>query len=118
MIRFINCLKRKPGMTPAEFRRYWDDPRFAGLIDQVVRLTGAKQYARHVTLDVGANDLAREMRGGREPYDGVLEYWWDSAAHVLPAVNGPEGRAIVKEMLDYQRQFVEFSASTAFFTES
>lgn len=45
MIRFINCLKAKPGMTPGDFRRWWDDPQFEALIQRVANLTGAASTA-------------------------------------------------------------------------
>ena len=118
MIRLINCLKRKPGATVDEFRRWWDDPQFEALIQRVVKLTGAVRYARQATLDVAANEMIMHVRGGREPYDGVLEYWWDNAARLLRDLATPEGHALTLEMAAYQRQFVDFTASTAFFTES
>jgi hypothetical protein len=118
MIRFINCVKRKPEMSTAEFRRYWDDPRFEALIRRMVELTGAARHARHATLDVAANEMVQDMRGGREPYDGVLEYWWESAGRLFQDLASPEGHALLLEMAGYQRQFVDFSQSTAFFTES
>jgi hypothetical protein len=118
MIRFVSCVKRKPGMSIAEFRRYWDDPRFEALIRRMVDLTGAARFARNATLDVAANEMVMHMRGGREPYDGVLEYWWENAGRLLHDLASPEGHALILEMAGFQRQFVDFTQSTAFFTES
>ena len=118
MIRFINCLKRKPDLTPEEFRQHWTDPKFTALIDRMVALTGAARYVRSATLNVSANQLVQKRRGGQDPYDGVLEYWWENAANLLDKINSPEGEALIQEMLAYQRSFVDFANSTAFFTEA
>lgn len=118
MIRFINCMKRKSGLTPEQFRQYWNDPRFTALIERVAALTGATRYAKNATLIVAANTLVKEMRGTRDPYDGVLEYWWDNAAHLIERIESPEGQALTEEILVFQRQFVDLAASTAFFVES
>ena len=118
MIRFINCTKRKPEMSPEQFRQYWNSPQFTVLIDQMVALTGAVRYVRSTTLSVTANQLVKERRGGQDPYDGILEYWWENAAHLFDRINSPEGAALIDQMLAFQRQFVDLSQSTAFFTEA
>jgi len=117
MIRFINCMKRKPEFTTEQFREYWNDPQFTTLIERIAAQTGASLYAKNATLMVAANDLVRELRGSSEPFDGVLEYWWDNTTHLNELTETEEGRALADEMLDYQRQFVDLSASSAFFVE-
>ncbi|UCH53768.1 MAG: EthD domain-containing protein [Pseudomonadota bacterium] len=111
-------MRRKSELSVEEFRRYWNDPQFTALIERVAALTGATRFARSATLAVEANVLVREKRGTQEPYDGVLEYWWDNAAHLIARTDSPEGQALTEEMLGYQRQFVDLGASTAFFTEA
>lgn len=117
MIRFINCMKRKPGFTTEQFREFWNDPQFVALIERIAAQTGASLYAKNATLMVAANDLVRELRGSSEPFDGVLEYWWDNTSHLNELTETEAGRALADEMLDYQRQFVDLHASTAFFVE-
>jgi hypothetical protein len=111
-------MKRKPELTAEQFRRYWNDPQFSALIERVATLTGATRHAKNATLTVEANLLVQQTRGTRDAYDGVLEYWWDSAAHLIERTNSPEGRALTQEMLAFQTQFVDLGASTAFFTET
>ncbi len=117
MIRFINCMKRKAELTPEQFREQWNSPQFAALIERVAAQTGATLYAKNATLMIEANDLVQEMRGSSEPFDGVLEYWWDNTARLSELTAGAEGRALNAEMLACQRQFVDLAASTAFFVE-
>jgi len=118
VIRFINCMKRKPELSPEQFRQYWNDPKFSALTDRMVALTGAIRCVRSTTLNVEANQLIKERRGGQDPFDGVLEYWWENAGSLLDKVNSPEGEALIQEMMAYQHQFVDFANSTAFFTEA
>jgi hypothetical protein len=110
-------MKRKPGLTPEQFRQNWNDPRFDALILRVAVFTGAARHAKNATLIVAANALVSEARGTRDPYDGVLEYWWDNAASLIEHTESTEGRALTEEMLAFQRQFVDLAASTAFFVE-
>jgi hypothetical protein len=118
VIRFINCLRRRPDQSIEQFRQHFDDPKLATLMQRTANLTGAARFAKHATLAVQANDLVREQRGTSAPFDGVIEYWWDNAAHLLERVNSPEGQALTQEMLAYQKQFVDLSGSSAFFTEA
>jgi hypothetical protein len=118
VIRFINCLRRKPDQTIEQFRQHFDDPKFAALMERTAALLGAVRHTKHATLAVQANDLVRQQRGSSAPFDGVLEYWWDNAAHLLERTNSPEGKALTQEMLIYQQQFVDLSSSSGFFTEA
>jgi hypothetical protein len=118
MIRLITCVKKRDDVSPEQFRRYWRDPRFSDLVERMQALFGAKRSAMNVTLDVEANVRLQELRGTREPYDGVLEYWWDHAGAVLETAETAEAKALMEEMKAYQQQFIDFGASTAFFTDA
>jgi hypothetical protein len=117
VIRYINCLRKKPEISDDEFRRYWCDERFDALIQRVAALSGADRHAKNLTLKVQASRRLIEDRGTGEPYDGVLEYWWRDAAGLMETYESGEAKALVHEMSEYQNQFVDLSRSTAFFTE-
>jgi len=119
MIRFINCFRRRADVSPEEFRRYWNDPKFGALVDRIVKVTGAKHSARNLSLQLPEinEQLARE-RGQEEPFDGVLEYWWDNARDLMGSVASPEGEQALAEMQRFQEPFVDFARSRAFFTEA
>jgi hypothetical protein len=118
MIRFINCMKRRPEMSVEQFRQFWNSAEFDNLIRQNVALSGAKRYSKNATLVVEANTLIRERRGSSEPFDGVLEYWWDNAAHLTEMLNSPQYQALIQKMLTYQQQFIDVANSSGFFTEA
>ena len=118
MIRLITCLKRRADITPGQFREFWKAPEFDDYIERIVAHTGAELSAKNLTLSVAANQLLMQDRGLHEPFDGVLEYWWHDAAHFEALYKDANSKGLLREMQDYQRQFVDISASVSFFTES
>ena len=117
MIRYINCFRKKTDLTDEEFRHYWSSPEFNTLVDRVVALYGAERCAKNLALKVQATRELIEARGIGEPYDAVLEYWWNDARHLQEKYESPEARLLSEEMAKYQEQFIDLSRSTAFFME-
>ena len=104
-------------MEHAEFRQFWNSDEFNNLIDRVIALYKPISVTKNVTMQVGANDLVRDMRGTSEPYDGVLEYVFESGADLVQLSGSDLAVQLNDEMQAYQAQFVELSESSAFFTE-
>ncbi len=117
MVRFTNCVKRREDVDAIEFRRYWQDLRFDDLQARLARALGACQYRRSLTLAVEANDLIRKERNLAEPFDGIIEYWWEQARDLMQRAETEEGRNARRAMLDYQQEFIALSECRAFFTE-
>jgi len=117
VIRYINCFRKKPGLSDEEFRKYWCDNRFNELVSRVAGLSSAVRHAKNLTLKVQAAEQLMKDRGIGEPYDGVVEYWWQDASQLMARYQSPEAAALLKEMSEYQQQFIDLSRSTAFFTE-
>jgi hypothetical protein len=118
MIRFINCVRRRPDIPPETFRQYWQDDQFSMLVAQVAGFTKAKRFAKNLTLVVEANVWVMEQRGSGPAYDGTIEYWWDDARGFASLMQTPEARTLLRQMMDYQEQFIDFAGSSAFFTEA
>ncbi len=59
-----------------------------------------------------------QARKSKEPYDAVIEWWFESASQLGPLLAKPEAKAALKEMMKYQTQFVDISQSPSFFTEA
>jgi hypothetical protein len=118
MIRLITCIKRKADLSPKEFRDYWDDPQFKLLFDRVASLLEPLKLSRKLTLQVSANIRIMQSRKTKEPYDAVIEWWFNSASQLAPLIAKPEAHAALKEMMKYQSQFVDFGISPSFFTEA
>lgn len=118
MIRFITCFHRRADLSAKEFRALWDSPDFDLLIARMANTALAERWAKNATLVVGANVLVQQYRGTEEPFDGVLEYFLDSAAHFNSLLNNPAFLKVEAEMRAYQERFADLSRSKAFFTEA
>lgn len=118
MIRYINCVKRRPDISVEQFRQFWNSREFTDLINQVVETTGAKRFSKSATLIIEANTQIQQQRGSGEPFDGILEYWWDKASHLGELFAKPEAKDLVQKMLNYQKQFIDMPKTAAFFTEA
>ena len=118
MIRLITCIKRRKEITPKKFRDYWNDPHFEILLDNLVSLLEPFRVTRKLTLQVSANMRIMQARKSKEPYDAVIEWWFESASQLGPLLARPEAKAALKEMMKYQTQFVDIAQSPSFFTEA
>ena len=118
MIRYIFCVRKRADRSDEEFRRYWRNPRFDALIQRVVEDSGARRFSKTLTLRVEANLEMMRTRGTAEPFDAVLEYWWDKAANLMELIDTAEGKRLLEEMRAYQAEFIDPAASRIFFTEA
>jgi len=118
MIRLITCIRKKKEMSYQEFRRCWEDPAFSELINKAVEVLKPVRHARNLSLQVGANIRIMESRGSDEPYEGIIEWWWESATQLAPLLDTPQAQGIILELRAFQAQFVDFASSPSFFTEA
>ena len=118
MIRFIHCVKRHPDISVEEFRRHWNSRQFADLLARMGAVTKALRMRKNLTLMVDMNQELMQQRGSEEPFDGIIEAWWDSAQVFgsLPQITA-KMQTIQPEMERFQAQFIDFSQSRRFFTE-
>ena len=116
MIRFIHCMKRRPELTVAEFREYWNSQEFTDLTNRMQDMVGPVSMIKNLTFNIEVNNELMQERGGEEPYDGILELWFESASD-LQGLSTDEGEALRAEMQAFQEKFVDFSTSSRFFTE-
>lgn len=117
MIRYINCFRKAPDISIEDFRDYWQGAEFDELIKKIAALTGAVRYHKNLTLQVSMGEDLVSDRGLAQPYDGILEYYWENAHHLPEVYASDEARALTEQVNRYQSQFIDLSNSTAFFTE-
>ncbi|MDJ0789196.1 MAG: EthD domain-containing protein [Myxococcota bacterium] len=116
MVKLVFCIRRRPEMSPDEFRKYWREthaPKVAGFAEGL----RARRYVQSHTLDSVLNEALRGSRGAGPPYDGVTEVWWDSEAAMTEAMRGEGGVAAGRALLEDERRFIDLEASTLFLTE-
>lgn len=118
MIRFVHCVKRNPEISPADFRKYWSGPEFSGMLAELAALSGAVRIRKNFTLLIDMNLELMQERGSDEPYDGIIEAWWENArAFADDSPNAEKLGLYLQEMELYQQRFIDFGASKRFFTE-
>jgi uncharacterized protein (TIGR02118 family) len=80
MIKPAFCLRRLPGLSRADVQVYWRE-RHAPLVREVAPVLRIRRYVQTHTLDIASIFAAVAARGGKPPYDGVAELWWDSPSN-------------------------------------
>ncbi len=118
MIRLVRCLKRRSDVSAVEFRRFWNDPEYLELTDQVVNAMQAMRCARNLTLQVDLNRALTEFHDQDEPYDGVVEIWWDNAKVLNAAMAEPDAGDMQLRYNGFEDDYIDRAASRFFFTES
>lgn len=114
MIRLEFYLRRKVGMSRADFQRYWRETH-GPLVAKHSTTLNIHRYIQLHTLDDPINDALSSARGGCEPaYDGVAELWWTSPAALADAAT-PAGQAALNELLEDERNFIDLPNSPLYF---
>jgi hypothetical protein len=117
MIRYINCFRKRSDVSPEEFREYWCGSEYNELIEKLAAFYKAARYAKNLALKVEMGERLISDRGMSAPYDGVIEFYWNSANELSALYESPEARALAEQVGKYQSNFIDLSRSTAFFTE-
>jgi uncharacterized protein (TIGR02118 family) len=116
MIKLVYCIRRRPDLSEAEFHRYWLEehgPRVRGHASAL----GAVRYVQSHTLDGALNGALQRSRGMAPPHDGITELWWPDREAFEEALATEAGRAAGRDLLEDERGFIDFGASTLFLTE-
>ncbi|HVP04118.1 MAG TPA: EthD domain-containing protein [Dehalococcoidia bacterium] len=117
MIKLVFCLRRKPGMTLAEFQDYWLN-KHGPLVRSHAKTLRIRRYVQTHTLDdPGAQQALARSRGAPQGYDGVAELWWDSREEMAAGVATPEGRAASIALLEDERKFIDHTNSPLWLAE-
>ncbi len=111
MVKLSFCLHRLPGLSRAEFQRYWRE-QHAPLVARHREALRIHRYVQTHALDTPANALLRASRGGGpEEFDGVAELWWRSEADLAEATASEAGRRAAAELLEDERRFIDLARS-------
>ena len=118
MIRFMRCMRRRDGATPVDFRRHWEDPRYDALIARMARVLEAERWSKSITLRLSITAQLMEEHGSLNPFDGVMELFWDRARDFDAMQASEEWQALDAELSAYEREFIDRKQSMFFVTEA
>jgi uncharacterized protein (TIGR02118 family) len=115
MIRLTSVLRRKAGMSLADFQRRWREVH-GPLVAHHSTTLNILRYVQVHTLEDPVNDQLTSARGGMEPpYDGVAELWWANREALTASFSSDAGRAAGKELLDDEAHFIDLPNSPLWF---
>jgi uncharacterized protein (TIGR02118 family) len=115
MIKLMYCLRRKPGVSRADFQHYWRTTH-APLVAGVAETLGVRRYVQSHTIATGLDDAIAVARGCTvEPYDGVAELWWDDEASLIAGADSETGQQAGILLLKDEANFIDFERSAIFF---
>ena len=117
MIRYINCFRKKPDISSQEFRDYWCGPEYNALIEKLADFYMAARYTKNLALKVEMGQRLISDRGMDEPYDGVIEFYWENAQQLPSLYESPQAQDLAEQVRKYQGEFIDLSRSTAFFSD-
>lgn len=113
MIKLMQCIRRKPQLSVAEFRHHWD--RYTEAWLELAKHSEAKRMVTSIGLDIDQNTSIQLARGTRERFDGVLEIWWASGEHVDRCIQNPALQDKLASMRRHQEEFIDLASSSIFF---
>jgi hypothetical protein len=113
MIKIIYCITRKPHLTREQFQDYWLN-HHGKLVWDRARSIGMIKYAQNCTVDTELGAGCAAARGGAEPYDGVMEGWWESDEAAMAAFGSDGGRATMEVLYADEATFMDFDRCRIF----
>jgi len=116
MVKLLFVVRRLPHLTRQEFQRYWLE-KHGPLAQRLLPLLGAKRYVQSHTLETPFDDLLRQSRGGGEPYDGLVEVWWNRIEDLEAAFATAEGVRASEELLEDEKRFIDLGRSALWFAQ-
>jgi hypothetical protein len=111
VIRLVFVLRRKQGLTLAEFQDRWR-LEHGPIVAANQNALGVLRYTQSHRLDDPMNAAIAAARGGmEEPYDGVAELWWESEESLRAAGTTDAGRRAGKALLADEAEFIDLASS-------
>ncbi|WP_229052378.1 EthD domain-containing protein [Aeromicrobium sp. Leaf350] len=117
MYKLLFCLRRREDLTRAEFLAHWHGPH-ADIGRAGAKAIGAVRYFQNHTVDHPLNEDLRASRGAPEPYDGVVELWFESLDAIGSTFTDREARRRIAALVADEPNFIDLERSPIFVTES
>ena len=120
MIKMIYCVRRLPTLSEEEFHKYWLETH-GPLVLERAKAMRVKHYIQSHTIpdtsELPLNEMLKQTRNSMEPFDGAAELWWESMEELIASASDPGGAKAAEELLEDERNFIDFSRSSLFFVE-
>jgi uncharacterized protein (TIGR02118 family) len=116
VVKLTFAVRRRAGIDPAEFHRYWRE-QHGPLVKSLQHALGIRRYVQTHRVETPLNEMLRASRGALEPFDGVAELWWDDVEALAAATSTPEGSAAGRTLLEDESTFIDLERSALWLGE-
>ena len=104
------AVRRLPKLSRKQFQKYWLNTH-GPLAKRHLKALGARRYVQVHTIDDPMNELLQAMRGiTEEPYDGIAVIVGEREK-LIEATSTEEGQRAMAELLEDEKNFIDFSRS-------
>jgi len=117
MIRLIRCISKRDDISVEEFRNSWNSEEYIELLSTSAKALQVAKYSHQLTLQIEINKELMEYHNSEEPFDGIIEFWWENAP-LIEIVRSPEASDMQKKINSFEDKFIDRTASRFFFTEA
>lgn len=111
MLKITYCMRRLPHLSREEFQTHYRRKHTRVLSQE----DGAKlQMRRYVQLHASSEEACEALdlgRGGEPSFDAIAEIWLDDHESWERHWNSEEGRAVIRQLMDDEKNFVDWSRS-------
>jgi len=113
MIKFVQCVRRKPGLSKQEFREQWAE--YGQKVKAIANASKAKRCTLSTALVVEQNMNIMQTRGTKAPYDGMAELWWERGADVVAFLESGAADEWLESLRLSQEAIMDLPNCTFFF---
>jgi len=113
MIKFVQCIRRKPGMTKQEFREQLVS--YGEKVKAIAEASDAIRSVLSMALTVEQNLEIMQSRGTKAPYDGMVELWWQRGNDIVAFLESGSGDGLLDDLRRAQEAFMDLPNCTFFF---
>ena len=113
MIKFVQCVRRKPGLSKQEFADRFTE--YGGVIRAIAEASNARRCVLSRALAVEQNLEIIQERGTKAPYDGMVEVWWEQGNDVVAYLDSGSGDQAIDRLRRAQEAFMDLPNCTFFF---
>jgi hypothetical protein len=113
MIKLVFCVKKKPDISVAEFRKRWQDHQI--FTRSIAKAMHATRITHSLTLVIEENEEFQLTRGTAEPFDALMEVWWKDSAPINAGLRDKQIHEMILRMRADQNNLVDRSRSMIFF---
>ena len=113
MVKLVQCIRRKPGLTVEEFRAAWE--AYGERLRVMAIELGAERVVLSTTLETPLNEALASARGSVLPFDGVAEVIWRRGSDILADARVPATRERLAALRGFQETFADVGRSAFFF---